>query len=421
MAGNTYLLREPPKTDPVMIDNIRKLNYFIQEVIKNNNKLNLNYSSTDKVKVSANDLLSGTLDTKLAAGTNITLTQLNDGNNESLRITAGGGAHTALSDMPDTGGTNTNHDTRYVAQQGTSAPTVPAPYEGMFWYDTDEPEPEIFLIGDGAAGVDFQIKVDGETNDGVITWMEDEDYFKFDDDILLPDNEKIKFGTGVDMDIYYDGTNGCLNTNLVAASDFNINCGTDKTIVLTETVWDDMRIVPGSFDRPGVGGATPDPTIVAYNVNGGGVTTYLYQFQLTAMASFTVQLPHGYKQGTDIAAHVHWTAGPRGNEESGKMVGWKLDYSWANIDGTFGTMATLDLQDACAAADHTHQMSPEATIDGHTAAKNISSMLLCNIKRTDTGTDDTWVGTVSGELPMLLEIDFHYQVDTIGSRQQLTK
>jgi hypothetical protein len=137
MAGNTYLLREPPKTDPVMIDNIRKLNYFIQEVIKNNNKLNLNYSSTDKVKVSANDLLSGTLDTKLEAGTNITLTQVNDGNNESLRITAGGGAHTALSDMPDTGGTNTNHDIRYVTKVQTATPTTPTPYEGMRWYDTD--------------------------------------------------------------------------------------------------------------------------------------------------------------------------------------------------------------------------------------------------------------------------------------------
>jgi hypothetical protein len=43
--------------------------------------------------------------------------------------------------------------------------------------------------------------------------------------------------------------------------------------------------------------------------------------------------------------------------------------------------------------------------------------LLEMIKRTDTGADDTWVGTISGDRPMLLEVDFHYQIDTVGSRQ----
>ena len=64
-------------------------------------------------------------------------------------------------------------------------------------------------------------------------------------------------------------------------------------------------------------------------------------------------------------------------------------------------------------------MTPEATITG--TDKNISSMLICNIKRTDTGTDDTWAGTASGALPMLLEIDFHFEMDTVASRTQSAK
>jgi hypothetical protein len=40
-------------------------------------------------------------------------------------------------------------------------------------------------IGTGAAGVDYILKFDGENNDGIITWMEDEDYFKFGDNVLL--------------------------------------------------------------------------------------------------------------------------------------------------------------------------------------------------------------------------------------------
>lgn len=40
---------------------------------------------------------------------------------------------------------------------------------------------ETILIGNGAAGSDYSLTFDGETNDGIITWMEDEDYFKSSD------------------------------------------------------------------------------------------------------------------------------------------------------------------------------------------------------------------------------------------------
>jgi len=194
---------------------------------------------------------------------------------------------------------------------------------------------------------------------------------------------------------------------------------TDGTVIFNgdATVWDDMRVVPGSFDRPGIS----DPSIVAYDVNGGGVSTYLWEFAKNNVASFTVQLPHGYRQGTDIYAHIHWTPGPRGAAENGNFVGWKLQYSWANINANFPTMLSLDLSDVCDGTDHKHQMTPEVVIDGHTVSKDISSMLICNVLRTDTGGDDTWVGTLSGQRPMLLEIDFHYQIDMVGSHQQSIK
>tara|TARA_Y100000593_G_scaffold93454_1_gene188363 strand:- start:198 stop:2072 length:1875 start_codon:yes stop_codon:yes gene_type:complete len=38
-------------------------------------------------------------------------------------------------------------------------------------------------IGAGAAATDYTLTFDGETNDGVITWLEDEDYFKFSKDV----------------------------------------------------------------------------------------------------------------------------------------------------------------------------------------------------------------------------------------------
>jgi hypothetical protein len=174
--------------------------------------------------------------------------------------------------------------------------------------------------------------------------------------------------------------------------------------------WEDIRINPGSFDRPGVS----DPTQVVYDVGGGGVNSYLYQFAVNNLASFTVQIPHNYKIGEDIYVHLHWTPGPKGTAEKGKYVGWKINYSWAKIGGIFETMQTADLTDMCAGENHKHQMTKDVRITG--TDKNISSMLICNVKRTDTGIDDDWVGSTSGNLPLLLEIDFHYPVDTLGSR-----
>ena len=48
-------------------------------------------------------------------------------------------------------------------------------------------------IGTGGTGADVTVTFDGESNDGVLKWMEDEDYFEFSDDILIASTEKIQF------------------------------------------------------------------------------------------------------------------------------------------------------------------------------------------------------------------------------------
>lgn len=213
--------------------------------------------------------------------------------------------------------------------------------------------------------------------------------------------------------VYLENTSTYFDNN---SGDIDVYTTTAKTLELQTVVWDDLRVTPGSFDRPG----TSDPDLVVYNVGAGGVNSYLYEFAANDIATFTVQLPHSYKTGEDIKVHIHWTPGPKGTTESGNSVGWELQYSWANINGTFGTMQTVDLSDACDGTNHKHQMTPDVVIDGSPSggdAHGISSMLICNIKRAA----DTWAGTGSGNLPMFLEIDFHFPIDTIGSRQSSSK
>ena len=61
-------------------------------------------------------------------------------------------------------------------------------------------------FGLGTAGTDIVLTFDGETSDGVLSWMEDEDHFKFDDDVKIIDDKKIILGTNDDITVKYDET-----------------------------------------------------------------------------------------------------------------------------------------------------------------------------------------------------------------------
>jgi hypothetical protein len=55
-------------------------------------------------------------------------------------------SHESLSDMPDTTGSNTDHDTRYVIRVQPDVPEIPDSFTGMTWYDTNS---NILKIFDG--------------------------------------------------------------------------------------------------------------------------------------------------------------------------------------------------------------------------------------------------------------------------------
>ena len=48
-------------------------------------------------------------------------------------------------------------------------------------------------FGDGSTDADIVITFNANGNDGVMKWMEDEDYFEFSDDILIASTEKLQF------------------------------------------------------------------------------------------------------------------------------------------------------------------------------------------------------------------------------------
>jgi len=74
------------------------------------------------------------------------------------------------------------------------------------------------ILGTGAAGVDYSLKFDGETSDGVITWMEDEDSFKVEDDLVMDSSKRLYLYDEGGEYIYGDGT----DLYLTSGADINI-------------------------------------------------------------------------------------------------------------------------------------------------------------------------------------------------------
>jgi len=54
-----------------------------------------------------------------------------------------------------------------------------------------------FVIGVGGVGLDYTLTFNGENSDGVLTWMENEDYFLFGDGIVMADGEGISLQEGI--------------------------------------------------------------------------------------------------------------------------------------------------------------------------------------------------------------------------------
>ena len=103
-------------------------------------------------------------------------------------------------------------------------------------------------FGSGTAGTDIVITFDGETNDGVLKWMEDEDYFEFSDDLLIATTEKIQFrDTGLYINSSTDGQLDIVaDTEVqIAATTIDINGNTDVSGNLS--VGGNLDVT-GSFD-----------------------------------------------------------------------------------------------------------------------------------------------------------------------------
>jgi hypothetical protein len=191
-------------------------------------------------------------------------------------------------------------------------------------------------------------------------------------------------------------------------------------ITLSDTVWDDLR-VPALSTKSG-GSKIPGTSKLVDDGSGSqGILTYVFDKATEEELYFAVQMPHAWKFETAIHPHVHWT--PVADGAEGAKVSWGLEYSVAKIGTTFpdstiiyGDTATPN-EDLIANRHYLTEIGDGSGIS-MTGVDSVSPMILCRIFRDATGaggTDDY------DDDAALLEIDFHYEIDALGSRDEYTK
>ena len=163
------------------------------------------------------------------------------------------------------------------------------------------------------------------------------------------------------------------------------------------TVYDDLRAPATTISIFGFG---TDPDFDATNLG------YLFDDSSTEILRVILQLPHAYKEGSDVEIHVHWQPT---NTNTGN-VRWEVDYKWTNINDTDAGSTTNDfVLDAGDGTAFKHQVASFGGTDG--TGKTISSILSVTFSRVGGDASDTYVGDA-----LLKEVDVHYEINTIGSR-----
>jgi len=150
-------------------------------------------------------------------------------------------------------------------------------------------------LGDGTAGTDITVTFDGETSDGVLKWMEDEDYFQFNDDILINTNEKLYFrDTGIyissnadgDLDIVSDGT-AVDSINIESAGGITLDAGTAASGVIFEDDGTEMlRIYNSSSDVHIESKVSNKDILIRGNDNGSDITAVTFDMSEAGLATF---------------------------------------------------------------------------------------------------------------------------------------
>jgi hypothetical protein len=171
------------------------------------------------------------------------------------------------------------------------------------------------------------------------------------------------------------------------------------------TTFNDINISGNSL---GVGPAAPSVVAIA----GSGILSYAFigTGVLSDELHGSMEILHDYKEGSNIAPHVHWMPSTADVGD----VKWQMEYIWVNRGGTAGASTTIDVTTAAGGTAWVGHISSFPAVSG--AGMEMGSRFMFRIFRNPADGADTY-----GFDAVLLDIGVHYERDTVGSRTVAAK
>jgi hypothetical protein len=224
---------------------------------------------------------------------------------------------------------------------------------------------------------------------------------------MQTDSKGITFGGSSDMDIGYSGVYGYIRTDLVAASDLQIDCGTAKTIELQVPVTDDIQFQVSSGRVP----AANNPSFDAFTTN-----TKEFNFAVDDFLYLDAnEMDHWWQQGTPVNVHVHVTNETANSTGSDRYAKFTVYFAYAG-DGDVWTETSVSgewtIPTGTSAKTQKYLVLGSVDLSG----KLIGTQIKATVKRiAATG------GTEKADGIFITQVGVHALKDTMGSRQEITK
>lgn len=174
------------------------------------------------------------------------------------------------------------------------------------------------------------------------------------------------------------------------------------------TVWNDANVGAMTLTLP----ASSQPDEVNF-VDELGADTGIptWGFAVGEKVGGCIEIPHDYKEGTDLTFHVHWQGitSPAGGTDN---VKWQLTYTVSSNGGTLDAVTVITKESAITTR-YSFVRSDFIAITGTNF--KIGDQFIFSLERVAASADeyagDALVGTIG----------FHYECDTCGSRSITTK
>ena len=286
-------------------------------------------------------------------------------------------------------------------------------------------------FGDGTTDADIVITFNGNGNDGVLKWMEDEDYFEYSDDILIASTEKLQFrDTALYINSSADGQLDIVaDTEVqIAAPTIDINGDADVSGTLTYGSLSDGSITITAFvdeDNMVSNSATLVPTQQS-------VKAYV-DAQVTAQ-DLDFQADTGGALNIDLDSETLTLTGGTGIDTSGSgnAVTFAIDSTVATLTGSQtltnktidvdnNTVSNIEVDNLKSGVLDTDLSSVSASDDTLASAKAIKTYVDSQVTAQDLDFQGDSGGALSIDLDSeTLDIAGGTGIDTSGSGNTLT-